>query len=34
MSPVEELERAIDALPEEEYIQLRQWLKPHDNNCI
>lgn len=30
MSKVEELEKAIDALPEEEYIQLRQWFTEKD----
>jgi hypothetical protein len=30
MSKVEELEKAIDALPEEEYIQLRQWFSEKD----
>lgn len=30
MSKVEELEKAIDALPEEEYIQLRQWFCEKD----
>ena len=30
MSKVEELEKAIDALPEEEYIQLRQWFSKKD----
>ena len=30
MSKVEELEKAIDALPEEEYKQLRQWFSEKD----
>jgi len=30
MSKVEELEKAIDALPEEEYIQLRNWFSEKD----
>ena len=30
MSKMEELEKAIDALPEEEYIQLRQWFSEKD----
>lgn len=30
MSRVEELEKAIDALPEEEYVQLRQWFSEKD----
>ncbi len=30
MSKVDELEKAIDALPEEEYIQLRQWFSEKD----
>ena len=30
MSRVEELEKAIDALPEEEYTQLRQWFSEKD----
>lgn len=30
MSKVEELEKAIDALPEEEYIRLRQWFSEKD----
>lgn len=30
MSKVEELEKAIDALPEEEYVQLRQWFSEKD----
>jgi hypothetical protein len=30
MSRVEEIEKAIDALPEEEYIQLRQWFSERD----
>jgi hypothetical protein len=30
MSKVEELEKAIDALPEEEYIQLRKWFSEKD----
>jgi len=32
MSKVEELEKAIDALPEEEYKQLRQWFSEKDWN--
>lgn len=30
MSRVEEIEKAIDALPEEEYIQLRKWFSEKD----
>ena len=30
MSKVEESEKAIDALPEEEYIRLRQWFSDKD----
>jgi tRNA A22 N-methylase len=30
MSRVEEIKEAIDTLPEEEYIQLRQWLSEKD----
>lgn len=30
MSKVEELEKAIDALPEDEYEQLRQWFSEKD----
>lgn len=30
MSKVEELEKAIDALPEEEYAQLRKWFSEKD----
>ncbi len=30
MSRVEELEKAIDALPEEEYTQLRRWFSEKD----
>lgn len=30
MSKVEELKQAIDTLPEEEYIQLRQWFSEKD----
>ncbi len=30
MSKVEELEKAIDALAEEEYIQLRKWFSEKD----
>lgn len=30
MSKVEDLEKAIDALPEEEYVQLRQWFSEKD----
>ncbi len=30
MSKVEELEKAIEALPEEEFIQLRQWFSEKD----
>lgn len=30
MSKVKELEKAIDALPEEEYIQLRKWFSEKD----
>lgn len=30
MSKVKELEKAIDALPEEEYKQLRQWFSEKD----
>jgi hypothetical protein len=30
MSRVKELEKAIEALPEEEYIQLRQWFSEKD----
>ena len=30
MSKVKELEKAIDALPEEEYIQLRKWFSERD----
>jgi hypothetical protein len=32
MSRVQEIEKAIDALPEEEYIQLRQWFSEKDWN--
>lgn len=30
MSKVEELEKAIEALPEEEFVQLRQWFSEKD----
>jgi len=30
MSKVEEIKQAIDTLPEEEYIQLRQWFSEKD----
>ncbi len=30
MSKVEEIKEAIDTLPEEEYIQLRQWFSEKD----
>jgi len=30
MSRVEEIKQAIDTLPEEEYIQLRQWFSEKD----
>jgi hypothetical protein len=30
MSKVEELEKAIEALPDEEYVQLRQWFSEKD----
>ncbi len=32
MSRVQEIEKAIDALPEEEYAQLRQWFSEKDWN--
>lgn len=30
MSRVEEIEKAIDALPEEDYVHLRQWFSEKD----